>query len=61
MVGVARRLARGPVRDEEAATEAYHMLLQDESFRDATTTGTSQEQNVHTRLDLATKAFALLS
>ena len=61
MVGVARRLAQGAVEDEEAAKQAYITLLQNEEFRDATTTGTSQEQNVQTRLDLGTKAFASLS
>lgn len=60
MVGVARRLARGPVADEEAGQRAYDTLLQNEEFRDATTTGTSQEQNVQTRLEMAENAFAAI-
>jgi len=60
MVGAARRLEKGPIEDVGGAEEAYRALLQHEEFRDATTTGTSQEQNVHTRIELATQAFAAL-
>lgn len=59
MTGVARRLAAGPVRKPEQLAEHYAALLKDEKYRNAVETGTSQEANVETRLDLATKQFAL--
>ncbi len=61
MVGLARRLENGPVEDGGAAKVAYDALLQNADFREATTTGTSQVQNVHNRLELATNAFASLT
>ena len=61
MVGVARRLERGDVEDEEGAILVYESLLRDEGFRASTTSGTSDEQNVVARLELATQAFTSLS
>jgi hypothetical protein len=58
MTGVARRLASGPIRDEAELLRCYEELLNNKKYRDAVETGTSQEANVATRLDEATKAFA---
>jgi len=58
MVGVARRLAAGPVTDLPGLAARYATLLQVRDFTDATETGTAQTNNVETRLNLATGAFA---
>ena len=58
MAGVARRLEQGQVSDSKGLAARYRELLQNESFLSATETGTSHQDNVETRLDLATKAFA---
>ena len=58
MVGIARRLERGDIEDMKRAKDAYSELLRKEEFRSSTTTGTSDEQNVQVRLELATAAFA---
>jgi hypothetical protein len=58
MVGVARRLSAGPIKRSEQLVEHYDELLKDRKYLDAVETGTSQEANVSTRLQLATEAFA---
>jgi hypothetical protein len=58
MTGVARRLAAGPIKKLEQLLEHYDALLVNQEFLEAIQTGTSQEANVQTRLDLATKEFA---
>lgn len=58
MTGVARRLAAGPLKRPTGLLEAYTSLVQNSAYKAAVETGTSQEGNVGTRLDLATKAFA---
>jgi hypothetical protein len=58
MTGVARRLATGPIKRNDQLVESYEALLSNEKYRDAVETGTSQEANVTTRLEEATKAFA---
>lgn len=57
MVGLARRLARGPVSDPATVAPRYETLLKDQSFVDATETGTAHQESVDTRLRLATDAF----
>jgi hypothetical protein len=57
MVGVARRLAAGPIKRKEDLSHHYSALLRNKDYRDATETGTSQEANVANRLRLATEAF----
>jgi hypothetical protein len=58
MVGMARRLSAGPIRRTDELVEQYDALLKNKDYWNAVQTGTSQEANVQTRLDLATKAFA---
>lgn len=58
MVGIARRLEKGPISDPPGAKAAYDTLVLTPEFISATETGTSQEDNVRQRLDLATRAFA---
>jgi hypothetical protein len=61
MVGLARRLERGPVEDREGLARAHQGLLADPDFVNATETGTAQEPNVVKRLKLASSAFAGLA
>jgi hypothetical protein len=58
MVGLARRLERGKIQDYEALKQQYQALLNDNEFISATYAGTSQVENVKSRLEKATAAFA---
>lgn len=58
MTGLARRVIDRPIIDSSQVAHAYAELLKNRSYRGAVETGTSQESNVATRLELATKAFA---
>jgi hypothetical protein len=60
MTGVAHRLALGPIKKTDQLAEHYDALLKNKDYWNAVETGTSQEANVKTRLDLAAKAFASL-
>ncbi len=57
MIGVARRLEAGPVSDKAGLKTKYDLLLQDKSFLDAISSGTSDEVNVKRRLMMATESF----
>lgn len=57
MVGVARRIERGAVTKCEEFSTQYRHLLADPQFTQATETGTSNEDRVNKRIDLATNAF----
>jgi len=57
MVGLARRLAAGPLKSPEDVRLEYDSLLKDRDFEDATRVGTTQEAKVRRRLDLAARAF----
>jgi len=57
MVGVARRLEKGDIKDIEALRRNYIALLSNKDFISATETHTSDEENVVMRMKLATKAF----
>ena len=57
MVGIARRLDSGPIRDTDSLLAAYKKLLENGDFVRATKTGTSQQANVTLRLTTATHAF----
>lgn len=61
MVGVARRLRRGPIKKEEALANAYTALLADKGFGAAYVRATSDEESVRSRLAIARKAFAKVS
>lgn len=58
MVGVARRLERGPIKGDEAIAASYAALLKNRRFVEATETGTADEESVSRRLELATSAFS---
>ncbi len=58
MVGVARRLEKGDIRNIETVRQRYVSLLSKKRFAEVTETHTSDEENVVTRLAIATKAFA---
>jgi Protein of unknown function DUF262 len=58
MTGVARRLAKGPIKKPNQLVASYDALLKKQDYMSAVETGTSQEANVSTRLRLATEAFA---
>lgn len=56
MVGIARRLEKGSII--AAIQSEYDELLKDEKFRASIFAGTSQSENVRTRIRLATEAFS---
>ena len=58
MTGVARRLAAGAIEKKDQLADRYDQLLENQKYRDAIETGTSQESNVVSRLQLATDAFS---
>ena len=58
MVGVARRLARGPVQHPEQMSTAYIRLLANEDYQRVVIGPTTDETSVNERLRLATEAFA---
>lgn len=59
MTGVARRiLDRGAIKDKQSMKEQFELLLKNTEYIAAIETGTSQEQNVDTRLRLAQEAFS---
>lgn len=58
MVGIARRLARGDIHDFEELYNRYTDILKDEQFIEATKTHTSDEDNVASRIKIATYMFA---
>jgi uncharacterized protein with ParB-like and HNH nuclease domain len=58
MIGVARRLNRGGLRDIDNLKEKYESLLKDNDFLNATSKGgTLSEKNVRFRIKLAIEAF----
>jgi hypothetical protein len=57
MVGIARRLEQGPISDHEKLRENHSRLLEDARFTKVIESGTSNEENVRRRLELATEAF----
>ena len=61
MVGVARRLERGPITDAVTLKERYGRLLGDVSFMDTINSSTTNDSSVTTRLRLASEAFATVS
>jgi len=58
MVGLAHRVAEGPVTDLAAVKEAYEGLLLDADFSALVSQHTSDDSNVRQRLQKATLAFA---
>jgi hypothetical protein len=58
MVGMSRRLEKGPIRNLTRAKEKYMELLTNGDFVNLILESTSDESNVASRLNMATKAFA---
>ena len=58
MVGVANRIAKGPIESSEQLTKAYTGLLSNTAYLAATGRATADEESVKTRLRLAREAFA---
>ena len=58
MVGVARRLEAGPITDTQDAKAAYDALMADEEYVNATSRATADDEQVKTRLEKSTSAFA---
>jgi hypothetical protein len=60
MVGLARRLAAGPINDDDAVLTARESLLQNEDFISAIARATADEERVARRLSLAKDAFQVV-
>jgi hypothetical protein len=60
MVGIAKRVARGAIKNRDKLKKQYQMLLANDDFMNACVTGTANEDFVSRRLTLATDAFATL-
>jgi hypothetical protein len=60
MVGLATRLAQGPVEHPKEFGKAYRTLLKEPEFKVAFAKSTSDEDQVRKRIELATRAFAEL-
>ncbi len=58
MVGVAARLAKGPIESPEQLKAAYTELLARKDFLAAASRATADEESVKTRLRVAREAFA---
>lgn len=58
MIGIARRLASGSIPRDTTVKDRYRALLRDNSFIDATSRATADEETLAERLNLATDAFA---
>lgn len=58
IVGVARRLGRGDIRDVAALRSQYEQLLVNGEFVETYTRATADAESVRKRLELATRAFA---
>jgi hypothetical protein len=61
MVGIAKRLERGPIKRPEALQKVYEDLLNNKEFATVTDRSTASLASVGTRLKLATHAFASVS
>ena len=57
MVGVAKRLEKGAIKDVDALNRKFLALLKKKAFIGSTKTHTSDEENVVKRIKLATMAF----
>jgi hypothetical protein len=60
MVGIAKRLLSGPIQATDKVRDVYDHLLADSQYQEATTRSTADEENVRTRIRIATEAFASL-
>lgn len=61
LVGLARRLANGPIKLPTGLAAAVETLLKDEEFMQAVNSATTDKPSVEARLRKATEAFAMIS
>jgi len=61
MVGVAQRIAGGPIGDIAMLEASYAGLIANDDFLDAVRRSTADEESVRTRLRLAREAFAVVA
>ena len=61
MVGIARRLVKGPINDGVQLRTAYEALKNDTGFKNAIESATTDESSVRTRLNLATHFFSTVA
>jgi len=61
MVGLARKMIGVTLNDKETFKTKYRELIANQDFFNACKTATSDESNVISRIDLATKAFSELT
>lgn len=57
MIGLARRLEKGPINVFSQVLEQYQELLKNEAYQAYINTGTSDESSVYNRVEMATTAF----
>ncbi len=57
-VGLARRLDKGAISDSSKLKKAFDKLSENDDYKKATSSATSGEASVETRLKLATESFA---
>ncbi len=55
MVTISERLTKSPITDRSGFRAAYQSLIKDEGYLDATARGTSDEQTVKRRIEIAKK------
>jgi len=58
MVGLAKRLEKGPIKDFSKAKDMYTNLVSDPEFYDLLIRSTADEKNFFNRMTRMTKAFA---
>ena len=58
LVGIAKRLTNGPIKDKKAFTQTYFDLLKNEDYETAFIRATSDDENVRNRLKIAADAFS---
>lgn len=58
MVGLATRLANGPIKSSDDVARAYRQLLSDDRYASAYRRATADEESVKTRMDRAVDVFA---
>jgi hypothetical protein len=56
-VALARRLSKGPITQKSELKSQYDALIEDENFRRAYSSGTSRDDQVSTRIRMASEAF----
>jgi hypothetical protein len=58
MIGIAKRLQRGPIRDKKSVEKTYLSLLDNKGYEAAYVRATSDDESVRSRLKIATDAFS---